>query len=61
MIKNICNKYSSIDSEQIGTYHNVMSPVIQKPTQCKSCIYYTSRNCTKEFKDKMSDEHNYFC
>lgn len=60
MLNNICTKYSKIENDYIGTYHNTMSPKINKPSGCKSCVHFTSRNCNGTFKDKGNDEHNFF-
>lgn len=60
MQQNICTKYTKIDNGYIGTYHNAMSPKVQKPNACKSCMYYTSRNCNTDFQDKVLSDHNYF-
>lgn len=61
MLKNICNKYTKIDNDLVNTYHMNMSPSVRKPTQCKSCVYYTNRNCREDIHDKMSNDHNFFC
>ncbi len=60
MIKNICNKYTKINDDTLSVYHNTMSPAINKPTHCKSCVYYTSRNCRPDINEKMTNEHNFF-
>ncbi len=61
MTRIFCNKYTKVNNNFISTYHNTMSPSINKPSHCKSCIHYTSRNCTENLHDKLTNEHNFFC
>ncbi len=58
---NFCNKYTKTSNSALTTYHNNMSPAINKPSHCRSCIYYTSKNCKQNIHDTMTNEHNFFC
>lgn len=44
--KEFCEGFEPISREFV-TYNNAMSNSVNKPNNCKSCRYYTYKNCNK--------------
>ncbi|MFV0520781.1 MAG: hypothetical protein ACK5LY_11025 [Lachnospirales bacterium] len=44
--KKYCANYMPMENSHISLYYDKMSPILSKSTECRNCVYYTSRNCT---------------
>ncbi len=57
-----CNNFKPIGNEIIGSYHNAMSSVMDKPNNCKGCVHYTSRFCNQSHRHMEREQnHHFFC
>ncbi len=59
-IKNSCSGFSPVVNQHLVSYMNSMELVVQKPPQCKGCMYYTSKDCGNTFPSNHV-EREFFC